>query len=223
MVDFDRVISKLLAGGGAGFAGGLLAGALTSKAGRRLGRRALELGGVAAIAALAYTAFERHRRGRAAPLAGGPSLAFLPPAADPEPRGALGLALVRTMIAAAHADGKLDERERSTLFAEIGRLGLDPDEEAVLLDELGRPAPLEKIAAWAATPEQATELYTAALLAIEVDTPEERAWLARLAAQLSLPAALVGEVHARLHEAARPAAPRGSAPPACAPRLSRSS
>ena len=109
MVDLDRVIARLLSSGAAaGATGGLVAAALTSRAGRKLGKKALQVGGVAAIAALAYTAYERHRRGRDASLAGGPSLAFLPPAADPEPRRALGLALVRTMIAAARADGRLD-------------------------------------------------------------------------------------------------------------------
>jgi uncharacterized membrane protein YebE (DUF533 family) len=210
MVDFDRVISRMLASpAAAGAAGGLLAGALTSKAGRRFGKRALQVGAVAAIAGLAWSAFERHRRGRRAPLAGGPSLAFLPPAADPEPRDALGLALVRTMIAAARADGKLDPRESEKLLAEIRRLPLEADEKALLLDELDRPVGLDEIAASAHTPERAAELYTAALLAIDVDTEEEREWLARLAARLALPDDLVAEIHDRLAreiEAARPQA-----------------
>ena len=202
MVDLDRVIARLLSSGAAaGAAGGLVAAALTSKAGRKVGNSALKMGGVAAVAALAYAAYERHRRGRDVPLAGGPSLAFLPPAADPEPRRALGMALVRTMIAAARADGKLDARETRSVSAAIQRLDLDADEKALVLDELGRSTSLDEIVASARTPEQAAELYTAALLAIEVDTDEERAWLAELAGRLELPLDLVAEIHTRVDDA----------------------
>jgi uncharacterized membrane protein YebE (DUF533 family) len=61
---------------------------------------------------------------------------------------------------------------------------------------------VQEIAAWAATPEQAAEIYSAALLAIEVDTEKERAWLARLAGELKLPDGLVAEIHARVADAA---------------------
>lgn len=204
MVDLDRVIARLLSSGAAaGAAGGLVAAALTSKAGRKVGKSALRIGGVAAVAALAYTAYERHRRGRDVSLAGGPSLAFLPPAADPEPRRALGVALVRTMIAAARADGKLDARETRSVSEAVQRLDLDADEKALLLDELGRSPSVDEIAASARTPEQAAELYTAALLAIEVDTEAERAWLAQLAGRLTLPLDLVAEIHARVDDASR--------------------
>ena len=56
-MDPDRILSELLGGDRArGLAGGVAAGLagslLLSKAGRRLGKRALELGGLAAVAGL---------------------------------------------------------------------------------------------------------------------------------------------------------------------------
>jgi uncharacterized membrane protein YebE (DUF533 family) len=215
MADLDRMISRILASPTAkGVAGGLLASALTSKSGRKLGKRALKVGGIAAIAGLAYTAFERHRRGQGAEPLPAPGPAFLPPVADAAPRTALGLSLVRTMIAAARADGKLDGSETAAVLAEIGRLDLAPEEKALLLDELARPVGIEEIAASAENPEHAAELYTAALLAIEVDTPAERAWLAALAARLGLASGLAAEIEARVVSAG--AAP-GDAVAASAP------
>jgi uncharacterized membrane protein YebE (DUF533 family) len=76
----------------------------------------------------------------------------------------------------------------------------------LLLEELARPVDIDTLVAAAQTPEVAAEIYAAALLAIEVDTPAERAWLAMLAARLDLAAPLVAQLEARTQsepEAAR--------------------
>jgi uncharacterized membrane protein YebE (DUF533 family) len=60
-MSFDRILSQLLSSPArAGLAGAVAGGLLTSKAGRKLGKRAVELGGIAAIAGLAYTAWRRY-------------------------------------------------------------------------------------------------------------------------------------------------------------------
>ncbi len=198
MLDPDRVIAQLLSSG--------TATVLTSRSGRKLGERAPG-GGIAAIAGIAYAAFERHRCGRHVSLARGPSLAFLPPAADPEPRRALGLALLRSMVAAARACGKLDDYPSQAICAALQHLDLDKRERALLFDELGRVIGVDEIAASARSPEQAAEIYAAALLAIEADTQRERAWLSQLAASLALPAKVVAEIHQRLTDATLADAP----------------
>ncbi|HCR65335.1 MAG TPA: DUF533 domain-containing protein, partial [Oceanicaulis sp.] len=51
------------------------------------------------------------------------------------------------------------------------------------------------VVAAADTPEHAAEIYAASLVAIEIDTPAERAYLQMLAARLELDSDLVNEIH----------------------------
>ena len=65
MSDINQVLGKLIGSGAAGgFAGGLAGGLagnlLTSKSGRKLGKKTLQMGGVAAVGALAYAAYQRY-------------------------------------------------------------------------------------------------------------------------------------------------------------------
>jgi uncharacterized membrane protein YebE (DUF533 family) len=106
------------------------------------------------------------------------------------------LAQVRTMVAAAKADGHVDATEQRAIFDAVERAGLDAEAKAFVFDLLRRDIPFEEIAAGAATPEQATELYVAARLAIDPDEAAERAWLAALAHRLSLPEGLVAQIEA---------------------------
>ena len=202
----DRILSELLgSAGGKGFAGGVAGGLasqlLLSKAGRKLGKRALELGGLAVIASLGYAAWRRHQDGRAAsgagPAGGGAGIpaGFLPPPSEPQAQGALGRALLRAMIAAARADGRLDGAERRALFDHVATLDLPEAERAELYAELERPVEIQALVAAANTQERAVEIYAASLLAIEVDTPAERGYLTMLAAALGLPDALVVQIH----------------------------
>ena len=215
MANVGKILAQILSSPGAkGFAGGLAGGLLTSKAGRKMGKKALQLGGVAAVGALAWTAYDRWRRGQLEPgraaepvpldaVAGAVRAGFLPAAGAPEEREQLGLLLVRTMIAAARADGKLDGRETDAIFAEIGKLDLDVADKAALLGELATPVPIEQIVAEANSTERATEVYTAALLAIDLDTAEERRWVASLREQLGLAESLAAEIQRRLEAESR--------------------
>jgi uncharacterized membrane protein YebE (DUF533 family) len=214
MTDVNKILSQILSSGAAsgaatGLAGGLLGGLLTSKAGRKMGKKALKLGGLAAVAGLAYTAYDRWRRDQAPaaiagvpvpldPVAGAMRSGFLPPPSQPEAQQELGLLLIRAMIAAARADGRLDGRESEAIFGAVGKLSLAPEDKALLLDELSKPVDLDALVASAATPERGVEVYAAALLAIEVDTPEERTWLAQLSQRLQLEESLVAEIHRRV-------------------------
>ena len=202
----NRILSELLAnaqksGLAGGLAGGLASGLLVSKAGRKLGKRALELGGLAVIAGLGYTAWRRYQEsqgGALAPQATGVAAVpagFLPPPSQPEAADALGRVLLDAMIAAARADGRLDAAEQRVLFEQVGRLGLPESERAELFAALERPVELRTLVAAAKTQERAVEIYAASLLAIDVDTPAERGYLAMLAGALGLPEALVAQIH----------------------------
>jgi uncharacterized membrane protein YebE (DUF533 family) len=180
---------------------------LTSKSGRKLGTKALKMGGIAAVGALAYGAFQRYQSGPGAapevpsqaaqaPLAPAPEgSAFLPSQNDPAGQQNLGLTLVRAMIAAARADGRLDAQESQAIFERIETLGFDPQDQALLVEEMGRPVDMDAIVNSAHSPEVAAEIYIASLLAIDVDTAAEKSYLAMLAARLKLPPDLVTELH----------------------------
>ncbi len=217
----ENLLSKILAGGAGsglagGLAGGLASGLLTSRAGRKLAGKALELGGLAAIAGLAYTAWRRSQQGAAAaagpaefPVAARIGLdrtpeAFLPGPEQADETSALARALLFAMVAAARADGKLDGDERRAISDGLERLGLSDAERAQLHAALERPSDLEWLVAQATTPERAAEIYAVSLLAIEVDTPAERAYLAMLAARLALPEELVASLHREAQGEAEP-------------------
>jgi uncharacterized membrane protein YebE (DUF533 family) len=209
----DRILSRILGGSAAsgfagGIAGGLASGLLTSKAGRKFGKKALKAGGVAVIGGLAYAAWSRYREqaaGASGPtppdgvLAAETSIEhFVPPVAKVEEFEALGLTLLRAMLAAARADGKLDERERAAIREQVVSLDISQSEKSTLMMQLDRPVDIDSLVSAARTPELAAEIYTASLLAIEVDSPAERAYLAMLAARLDLPEALVASIHREL-------------------------
>ncbi len=201
MVDMNKLLGQLLGSGAAsGFAGGL-AGGLASN--MLTGKKALKVGGVAAVGALAYTAYQRYNNkdtkstlpATAAGLIAAPSgTAFMPEESDDVANETLGLTLIRAMIAVARADGRLDAQESQSIFQKIQSLGLDSESQALLVEEMGQPIDMDAIVNSATSPEIAAEIYTASLLAVEVDTPAERGYLDMLAARLRLPSELVMEL-----------------------------
>ncbi len=207
-LDANKILGQLLSGGAAtGIAGALAGGMLMSKRGRRLGKKALEIGGLAAIAGAAWMAYDRYRGGAARTRSGAAEpidtlgratiAGFLPAPSETRRANELGLTLIRAMIAAARADGKLEGREGEAIFRAVHDLDLAPGEKALLLEELGKPVDLDALVAAATTPAIAAEIYAAALLAIELDTPAERAWLSMLATRLRLDAGLVAQLESR--------------------------
>ncbi len=103
--------------------------------------------------------------------------------------------LVRAMIAAAHADGALDDEERHAILGRLTRDELSQEERDTLGRELEAPWAIERLAAQVTSRRLAEEVYAASLLAIRVDTPAEHKYLVRLAGLLGLD----GETVARLH------------------------
>ncbi len=102
------------------------------------------------------------------------------------------------MIAAANADGHIGAVEQKQIFEAANAGGLDAEDKAFVFDALQHPLPPEGIAALAATPEQASELYLAARIAIDPDHPDEKAFLQNLARALQLPAGLAGHLDAQV-------------------------
>lgn len=224
MVDVNKLLGAFLSSGAVsgmagGLAGGLASKMISKKSAKKLGSNALKLGGVAAIGALAYTAYRQYNnnQGTAQPNSPTPPLAttptatpisvtpatlsaapagsaFMPAIDDQAANNELGLLLVRSMIAVARADGRLDAQESQAIFQKIESLGLDSESQNLLVQEMGHPVDMDAIINSATTPEVAAEIYIASLLAVDVDTAAEKSYLAMLAARLQLPPALVAEL-----------------------------
>lgn len=187
--------------------GGALALLLGSRSGRRMGGKALKYGSVAALGVLAYRAYQQWQDKQVAAGAGtapvGTATAA-PPAASqpmhllPPPQAEQhGQAVLKAIIAAAKSDGHMDEREREMVEAELHRLQADPELRRWVDTELRRPIDPADVAAAAATPEMASEIYLASVLVVDETTTMERAYLDELARQLKLPDGLKSELEAQ--------------------------
>ena len=184
--------------------GAIVAVLLGTGTGRALGGAALKMGGMAAIAGLGYQAWKNYQAGRD-PSAGGdqeqPEL--LPPPSDSEfstepaaVRDDFALSLVRVMIAAARADGHVDDAERARIHDKLALSGLGEDAMTFLDGELSKPVDMDGIVASASGEAQKVEMYTAARLAIEPDSRAERGFLDLLAGRLGLAEPLVDHIEA---------------------------
>ena len=199
-------------------AAGLAAGMLLSGGGLgKLAGNAVKIGAVAAVGGLAYNAWQNYQKNQqgAAPTAR--EDAFIPSSSDSHRQEELGKSLVRAMIAAAKADGRVDADEKEAIFGKLETMQLSSEENAWVFDELSSPLDINAVVARADTPEHATEIYAASLVAITADTASERAYLDALASKLKLDPALVAEIHKAAGEQAPEPAPVPAAPFAYTP------
>lgn len=105
--------------------------------------------------------------------------------------------LIRAMIAAAAADGLIDADERAGILDRARNLGDDAETVQFLQAELNAPVDIAELVAQ--TPRSlSSEVYAAALLAIELDTAQERAWMDDLAQRLGIEPALRADLHRQL-------------------------
>ncbi|MBP2237430.1 uncharacterized membrane protein YebE (DUF533 family) [Sinorhizobium kostiense] len=193
--------------------GAIAAVLLGSKSGRKLAGNAAVLGGLAAIAGLGYQAYKKYQAGQAPaaePATSAPAQLPAPPAnsgfAAPEAMSDdFALVLVRAMIAAARADGHIDESERRHIMDKLAVSGLSADATAFLETELANPTDLDAIIAAGKTEEERVEIYTASRLAIEPESRAERGYLDLLAGRLGLADALVDHIEATVSAAKVPA------------------
>jgi len=143
------------------------------------------------------------------PVMSGPSSAPPPmpgrPASVPPPPGAAepvgnseAVLLIRAMIAAANADGVIDQAERKNILERLQTVDLSPEEHSFIVQELLSPAKLETIVGGVASPELARQIYTVSLMAIEVDTEKERQYMETLAGRLGLDESTVEKIHRSL-------------------------
>ncbi|MGO4573496.1 tellurite resistance TerB family protein [Microvirga sp. 2TAF3] len=189
---------------------GLTQAALLGLAGLMLGKRKkggvsgslVKWGGLAVIGGLAYRAYQSQRAGK--PASGMTNLSDSPLSGAPTPESAGidlpetsrfhpvsqteddALLYLRTMVAAAAADGQVDQIERTRIVHGLVEAGIDPQATRWLEREMESPASVDELADGVDDPEKAAQVYAAALLAIDPDTLQEHEFLRQLAEALDL-------------------------------------
>lgn len=98
----------------------------------------------------------------------------------------LATRFIQTMVAAAHADGELDNLEEQRILERLQEGGVTSEEKMFILRELHAPKSIEQLVQGIADPSVAQTMYSLAVSTIIVDTAEERQWLDQLAEALSI-------------------------------------
>ncbi len=209
--DYDDLLNRVkdlvgnnraAAGAIVGGLGGLLLG---TKTGRSIAGKAVRLGGLALIGTLAYKAYQNYQQGGSASGErdvdnGRFGVPDLPPEGSGFEADALNndeaALFIRTMVAAAAADGEIDRDEQRRILGHLEQAGLEGEAMEFLAGEFNNPATIDDISANVRGPEQAARVYAAARLAIEPDTRDERYFLADLADRLQLDEQLVARIDA---------------------------
>jgi len=167
--------------GGLGGLGGLLGGLLGGRGGNRSGS-----GKYAALASLGMMAFKAYQAWQQQ-QANAPQQALrtVDQLSEPEAEGH-SHAILRALIAAAKADGRVDAQEEAAIRAELTDHAEDAHLQQWLDAELARPLDAQELASAADGPAMAAEMYLASVMLMGQQDAGERAWLDQLAAALNL-------------------------------------
>ena len=188
-----RSVSPAMGGGIGGLVGSMLGGGRASGA---LGGAAMGVIGMIAMNALQNMG----RSGAAAPSA--PSAVPTQPVETPEdvpvPTEDTQRLLLMAMVSAAKADGHVDDTEMTNIVGKLKETGADPEERDWILRELTKPLDLDALVAAVPNLDVAAQVYTASVLAITADTPQEIAYLDQLAAKLGLQPTVLSYIHQAL-------------------------
>ena len=186
--------SKALGGGNKLALGGLgaLAGSLLGGGGGSL-KGAIGGGVMAMLGSMAYSAFKGTGSSESEEM---PVGLRQPESRQQEEELEQGAELVlKAMINAAKADGKIDASEIQRILGKLEKAGADSDARDFVINEMNKPMDLSSIVAAAkGRPQLAAQIYAASLLAIEVDTPAERHYMQQLADNLDLPTEITSQL-----------------------------
>ena len=157
-------LSSLLSGkGGAALAGGALGLLLGSKSGRKMGGTVLTYGGLAALGALAFKAYQNYQQQSPAQSQQPNPVTPFEQLSAPQAEVHCTVILV-ALIAAAKADGHIDDRERELIDGEVAKLTSDPALQHWVDRELKKPLDPAEVAAHAKDQAMAAEMYLASFL-----------------------------------------------------------
>ncbi|MFT0866487.1 tellurite resistance TerB family protein [Pseudomonas sp. CAM1A] len=179
------------AGGGGlgGLLGGLLGGAGSNTGGSTQGRSAggVNYAALASLGMMAFKAYQSWQRSQAA--APQQAVRTVDQLSGPEAEDH-SHAILRALIAAAKADGRIDQQEEQLIYAEIKRQTSDPQLQQWLDEEVSKPLDAAEVAQSARDPAMAAEMYLASVMQVDDQQEAERAYLDELAGALQLDPAL---------------------------------
>ncbi|RAS30655.1 MULTISPECIES: tellurite resistance TerB family protein [unclassified Pseudomonas] len=174
------------AGGGNGL-GGLLGGLLggSSAGGAAQGRPAggINYATLASLGMMAFQAYQSWQRSHAA--APQQAVRTVDQLSGPEAEDH-SHAILRALIAAAKADGRIDEQEEQLIYAQIKRQTNDPQLQQWLDEEVSKPLDAGEVARSAKDPAMAAEMYLASVMLVDDQQDAERAYLDELASALQI-------------------------------------
>ncbi len=202
MFNAERLLGDLIAGGLSGGRRGSKRYRYRGSSGGlggAIGRTALSPQGLTILGGLAIAAYE-HIKGKQAaalPPPGPPSGSPAgPPPFPPPPDRAL--LLIEAMISASKADGEIDPEEKARILEHLDRQGEGPEARDFVERQMAQPLDLDRLVARVPDQALAAEVYAASLLAIDPDTPAERAYLALLSSRLGLDPGVIRALEAQL-------------------------
>ncbi|MFJ4431295.1 tellurite resistance TerB family protein [Pseudomonas sp. NPDC089395] len=188
------LLGGLLGGGGAtgggGGLGGLLGGLLgggggSSASGYAQGRSSggTNYAALASLGMMAFQAYQSWQRSQAA--APQQAVRTVDQLSGPEAEDH-SHAILRALIAAAKADGRIDKQEEQLIYAEIKRQTSDPQLQQWLDEEVSKPLDAAEVAQSAQDPAMAAEMYLASVMLVDDQQEAERAYLDELAGALQI-------------------------------------
>jgi len=189
--------------------GALVASALGMLLGHRspagAGNKAMTYGGLAALGTLAYKAYENWRaqqpndsQNSAQRFSSEPQTLDRVAAPQAEQHSQ---AILKAMVAAAKADGSIEENERQALQQELSKVAEGTDLQGWLQQEMNKPLDPAEVARAATTPEMAAEMYLASLMMVAgTDGFMQHSYLDELARQLNLAPGLKEELERQVQD-----------------------
>ncbi|OOR98979.1 3-hydroxydecanoyl-ACP dehydratase [Haemophilus paracuniculus] len=167
--------------------GAALVGILSMVLGKNGGSSLAKLGSLAALGGLAYKAYQNYQQNQSTGEIAVPASEF--EQANSESQNEL---ILRTMIAAALADGVLDEAEEALIRKEGGD---DAEFQQWLIQQTANPITIDEIArAVGNNTALASQVYLAARITCQELSRKEIVFLAQLATALNLDEALVEQL-----------------------------
>lgn len=183
-------LKSLGAGAVSGGLVSLLMGSKKSKKlGKKVGKNALKVGGAAALGALAYKVYNDWQGKQ-----------NTSPEHDQFNSNDLihNEIILKAMIAAAKADGHVDQAEMVRIEATLKEAGADSQLQQLLHSELNKPLDPTDIAQLSRSPQQAAEIYLASLIVVDEQNFMEKAYLQELARQLKLSPEITHQLEVQL-------------------------
>lgn len=184
----DSMLSGMKTGAAAA---GVLALLLGTRTGRKVTGVGLKVGSLAALGGLAYQMYNRWQAENTTTTTVDNQNPNLLSAPEKQPVLSSEV-LLKAMVAAAKADGQVDEQELTTIRNKMAELELEEDVNDLLMNELVRPLDAKEVAALAKGNQQASlELYLVSSLLLDKNQEAERVYLNDLQTALGLPDTVV--------------------------------